>query len=1265
MVQPRIVINTPFVPPPGAAVDEPSYVFASNRIATSKYSLLTFVPKNLFEQFRSIANFYFTALVILQIFPQFETTSIAVVAAPIIIILALTAAKDGFEDWRRHRSDAEVNGSFSYTLSAYENRNQVHAPGEKIIFLSAVSDWWISTMSKLRVTLGWGVSKAPEAKSHPLPKTLKPDVYLKDSNRFRDMAIIEQPPVPSSPSRLPALQEHPTPFHESAAFAVSPPPQLSRSQSMARSTTSHSVRRKNLSLHHHRHHPSHTDLTTWHLSEWQQLRVGDFVLLQNNDPIPADVLLISTSEADNECYVETKNLDGETNLKIRTGVPALSWVMTPEDCRGLRLIIDQEPFNSNLYQFSASLTVDPSFNGKDRAATVPVRVPLGLNNTLLRGSIMRNTKWSIAIVLAAGSESKVMLNTGPTPSKRSLITRRMNAQVILNFMILVALCLVCAIVSALYQGTGIWEASPFFGFGNEYDSTGTIGVITFFVAMILFQNIIPIALYISVEFGKTAQSLLLHFDRYMVHDEQGVNPRSWNLVDDLGQIEYIFSDKTGTLTSNTMEFKKCSINGIVYGGSFAVLQQRTTEEQREFDTQRRTEEQAMREQLTQRYNTRYLSQKPLSFVDVDIVRDLDDDEQGAKIREMFSILALCHTVLVEEVLNPFHLEYKAQSPDEAALVDAAKNMGFTFLRRKEGNITLDLMGETRHYELLNVIEFNSDRKRMSVIVRRPEGQIVLLCKGADSVIFSRLSARNDKEITAVTMQHLEDFANDGLRTLCLAYKPISQQDYDAWNARWTDAQNLVQGRDEATDAVADELERELTLAGASAIEDRLQDGVPQAIATLAEAGIKIFVLTGDKMETAINIGFSCNLLQKSMVLIVIQATSVEGVIEQLVEALARFWPSVNATTATKGNDMAAGAAAMASSQTFEEAAQAFGLIIDGESLKYALDEKAHPFLLELACRCKAVICCRVSPQQKALVVRLVREGLSSMSLAIGDGANDVSMIQEADIGVGITGKEGLQAVMASDYAIGQFRFLTRLLLVHGRWGYLRTSEMVLNYFYKNVVFLFVLFWFQFDSAFSANYVCDYTYVMFFNTLFSVLPTINIGILDQDISAETALKYPPGYMVGVRQTRYTMDRAWLWQLDAVYQSFICYYVPRMIVHAGSISNDGHATDLATLGTMVAWSMIITINLQCWLDTTTHNWITDAAFFITMLIFVVYSTANSAGDPMLESHGVAANVMSTGIFWLGIFFSIICSLAPRYAYRMFRLFFALDDTQILKE
>lgn len=305
----------------------------------------------------------------------------------------------------------------------------------------------------------------------------------------------------------------------------------------------------------------------------------------------------------------------------------------------------------------------------------------------------------------------------------------------------------------------------------------------------------------------------------------------------------------------------------------------------------------------------------------------------------------------------------------------------------------------------------------------------------------------------------------GLRTLCIASAVLPEPVYEAWSQKYNQASVSMTDRDNQMDLVAETIEQNLTLIGATAIEDKLQEGVPECIATLMDAGLKLWVLTGDKMETAINIGFSCNLLTRDMSLILVRGGTDDGpsgeggaegsTLKQLREAIDQFFGGGDAAKKTKEEKKAGKVypEPQSPSPPPYNASIRYALVIDGAALRFALAPAARLTLLELATRCSTVICCRVSPLQKAKVVELVKHELGAMCLAIGDGANDVSMIQAAHIGIGIAGEEGMQAVMASDYGIGQFRFLGRLLLVHGRWSYRRTAEMILNFFFKNVVWV--------------------------------------------------------------------------------------------------------------------------------------------------------------------------------------------------------------------
>lgn len=506
-------------------------------------------------------------------------------------------------------------------------------------------------------------------------------------------------------------------------------------------------------------------------------------------------------------------------------------------------------------------------------------------------------------------------------------------------------------------------------------------------------------------------------------DDTPCVPKSWNVSDDLGQIEYVFSDKTGTLTQNIMEFKKCSIQGVSFGEGVTEAMMGAAKRdgvEGPADVDIDAEKAKMVETMRMGIDNRYLRQDKLTLIAPDLATRMvnKDDPLRPHIIDFFRALAVCHTVLADAE-EEFVLEYKAESPDEAALVAAARDVGFPFVNRNTDRIEIEVLGQPETWRPLRVLEFNSSRKRMSVIARSPSGQIVLFCKGADSVIYERLAKDHDAALKETTLKDLETFANGGLRTLCIASRELSESEFTEWAQTYDAACAAVQDRETEIEKACEYIEHSLHIIGATALEDKLQEGVPDAIATLHQAGIKLWILTGDKLQTAIEIGYSCNLLTNDMEVMIISTDSEAGARAQIEAGLNKI-VSMTHNVATPPT---------------------FAVVIDGESLRYALGDELKGLFLNLGTQCAAVICCRVSPSQKALVVRLVKEGCNAMTLAIGDGANDVSMIQEANIGIGLFGLEGSQAAMSADYAFGQFRFLTRLLLVHGRWSYVRIADM--------------------------------------------------------------------------------------------------------------------------------------------------------------------------------------------------------------------------------
>lgn len=1145
----RVYFNIPL---PDDAKDEdgkPKADYGRNKIRTAKYTPLSFVPKNLWFQFHNIANIYFLFVIILGIFPMFGASNPGLTAVPLIAIIVITAIKDAIEDWRRTVLDNELNNSPVHRLVGWHNVN---------VSLGNVSLWRRIKKATTRGILflyhqmkkrtgrkdKGGKTYAERAldetrQSIDTRRSMRTSVATSrpsvDSRRgSQHNGDILMTPVPSpQPGQKPTTPTsygdflHPS-HRPDTAFSFGEDGETAVEQSNGNALTSKSqgkpiATRQYGSLVNKSKQVSGN--AKFRKDCWKNVMVGDFVRIYNEDPIPADVVVLATSDPDGACYVETKNLDGETNLKVREAVHAGRSIHHSADCERAEFMVESEPAHANLYNHNGAVRWKQTLDSGEVKEMVE---PLSINNILLRGCSLRNTKWVLGVVIFTGQETKIMLNAGITPSKRSRISRELNWNVIYNFMILFFMCLVSGIVQGVTWSKGN-NSLDFFEFGSIGGKPSLDGFITFWSAVILFQNLVPISLYISLEIIKTAQAFFIYSDTYMYYEkiDYPCIPKSWNISDDVGQIEYIFSDKTGTLTQNVMEFKKCSINGVPYGEAYteaqAGMQRRNgvdvEAEAEKANAQIAEDRVKMLRDLRRIDDNPYLQDDELTFVAPDFVQDLEGkggEEQKRANEEFMLALALCHTVITERTPgDPPRIDFKAQSPDEAALVAAARDCGFTVMGRQNDILIVNCQGEERRYLIMNTLEFNSTRKRMSAIIRMPEGNIVLFCKGADSIIYSRLAKGQQAELRSTTGQHLEMFAREGLRTLCIAKKDISEQDYQEWNKEHDLAAAAIVDREGKLEAMADLIEREMTLLGGTAIEDRLQDGVPDTIALLGDAGIKLWVLTGDKVETAINIGFSCNLLNNDMDLIVFNLK--DGDFEAAETELDKHMAVFGIT----GSDDEL----IAARKNHEPPAPTHAIVIDGDALRLMLDDRLRQKFLLLCKNCKSVLCCRVSPAQKAAVVQMVKNGLDVMTLSVGDGANDVAMIQQADVGVGIAGEEGRQAVMSSDYAIGQFRFLQRLVLVHGRWSYRRLGETIANFFYKSIIWTFALFWYQLYNNFDISYLVDYTYILLVNLAFTSLTVIFMGILDQDVSDKVSLAVPQLYRRGIERKEWTQIKFW--------------------------------------------------------------------------------------------------------------------------------------------
>ncbi|KAF3916030.1 hypothetical protein AA313_de0209354 [Arthrobotrys entomopaga] len=1259
----NIFINQPLPPEEQDEDGKPLAQFARNKIRTAKYTPLSFIPKNLWLQFHNVANIYFLFITILQIFPVFGASNPELGCIPLVAILLITGIKDAIEDYRRTVLDLELNNTPVHILLGVPNVNvtddQISLWRQiKKATTRAIQYIWRYFKSLKKKNKNGAGSETGESRTRDLQRMqTRASIYtLADDNE-----AIQMTPVPS-----------PEGINNRFSFSSGQGERNNAvpNQSKPNGKTSPNGKFYGSVVDPH-YDPKQESAAKFKRDNWKNVRVGDWVRIYNNEEVPADVVILATSDADGACYVETKNLDGETNLKVRHALHCGASIRHARDCERAKFVIESEGPHANLYTYNGLLKWDQIDATDASKPTVPMIEPISVNNLLLRGCSLRNTDWAIGVVIFTGSESKIMMNAGITPTKRSRIQRELNINVLMNFIILFIMCLLSGIVQGVFSGKTDASQS-FFEYGSIGGSPGVNGLITFWTAVILFQTLVPVSLYISLEIIKTAQAYFIFSDILMYYEplDYPCTPKSWNISDDVGQIEYIFSDKTGTLTQNVMEFKKCTINGRPYGEAyteaFAGIQKRqgvnVEVEGPKIKAQIAADKSEMIRCLREIDDNQYLDDDRVTFVSPDFVKDLTGaagDTQAAACHHFMLALALCHSVLPDHVSDaPPRVEFKAQSPDEAALVATARDMGFSLIERTQSGVRLNIHGKQVNYQVLNTLEFNSARKRMSAIIRMPDDRIILFCKGADSIVYSRLVPNQQQDLRKTTAEHLELFAREGLRTLCIAERVLSEEEYRDWMEQYDAAASASVGRDEKVEEVSEMIEQNLTLLGGTAIEDRLQDGVPDAIALLGDAGIKLWVLTGDKVETAINIGFSCNLLNNEMDLILLQSSenSIEAAHALVLRNLREHF------------DMQGGAEELAlARKNHDPPPPTHAVIIDGDTLRLVLDDAVKNDFLLLCKQCKAVLCCRVSPSQKAAVVRLVKVGLDVMTLAIGDGANDVAMIQEADVGVGIAGEEGRQAAMSSDYAIGQFRFLCRLVLVHGRWSYRRLAEMIANFFYKNLVWTFVLFWYQIYCSFDGSYLFDYTYVLLYNLAFTSLPVIVMGILDQDVDDKVSLAVPQLYQRGILRLEWTQTKFWIYMCDGVYQSVITFYMTYLLFSDGGFtsSNGLLLNNREEMGVYAASACIVVVNVYVLMNQ--YRW--DSVFVgivaFSILLIWFWTGVYSQFQSSVNFYKSAEQVYGALSFWVNLLITVVVCLLPRFACKVVQKLYFPYDIDIIRE
>uniref|UniRef100_A0A8C1RQG6 Phospholipid-transporting ATPase n=1 Tax=Cyprinus carpio TaxID=7962 RepID=A0A8C1RQG6_CYPCA len=742
----------------------------------------------------------------------------------------------------------------------------------------------------------------------------------------------------------------------------------------------------------------------WQTIIWKQVAVGDLVKVTNGQHLPADMVIVSSSEPQAMCYTETSNLGFKSITCLLfvkcvfQGLSLTASFQSLEELMALTGRLECEGPNRHLYDFTGTLRLD-NHNP----------VPLGPDQVLLRGAQLRNTQWVVGIVVYTGHDSKLMQNSTKAPLKRSNVERVTNMQILVLFGILLVMALVSSIGAAIWNKQHTDEACWYLS--RDISLNFWYNLLTF---IILYNNLIPISLLVTLEVVKFTQALFINWDveMYYAETDTPAMARTSNLNEELGQVKYLFSDKTGTLTCNIMHFKKCTIAGITYGHLPSTSHNST-----EFD-------------------------------DPALIQNIEKNHPTSpQICEFLTMMAVCHTVVPEREGN--QIIFQASSPDEGALVKGAKSLGFVFTARTPHSV---------------IIEAVSMCFRLPVFT-------VLLCVA----VFSSAT-------------------------------------------------------------------RATLTAHCSSLGDNLR----------------------------------------------------------------------------KENELA--------------------LIIDGQTLKYALSFEVRQAFLDLALSCKAVICCRVSPLQKSEIVDMVKKHVKAITLAIGDGANDVGMIQTAHVGVGISGNEGMQATNSSDYSIAQFSYLEKLLLVHGAWSYNRVTKCILYCFYKNVVLYIIELWFAFVNGFSGQILFERWCIGLYNVIFTALPPFTLGIVDRPCSQQNMLRFPQLYRITQNAEGFNTKVFWGHCINALIHSIILFWFPLKVLEHDTPFDNGNSVDYLFVGNIVYTYVVVTVCLKAGMETTAWTRFSHLAVWGSMVLWMLFFAVYSAIWPTIpiapDMLGQAGRVMQCWSFWLGL-------------------------------
>ena len=869
-----------------------------------------------------------------------------------------------------------------------------------------------------------------------------------------------------------------------------------------------------------------------------QLQIGDIIELKKDSRVPADIIVLKTfNEAeDNQAFIRTDQLDGETDWKLRKA-PGVTQAMNEIQFFTSEAFAEYEPPSKLIYNFQGVIQCKTEEGEK--------KEPLNLENTMWASTVVASKK-VIGIVIYTGKETRAKMNSSSPKVKIGILDNEINR---LNIYLFVITFIVAFIIASAK------------GFQNKF-------IFNFIKYIILFCAIIPISLRVNLDVSKTYFSVIINRDK----DIPGTIARNSTIPEELGRISYVFSDKTGTLTKNEMIFKIIAMETEIFAeDKFEDLKGIVLDECKDYDAP-----------LLDLVKSESSGSEEIESSTISISSSQSTEVKKKKrihrhrsklIRDTITAMCLCNNVTpVADDNDPNKMTYQASSPDEVALVKFAVTLNMRLVGRTDKEIKLtDAADNTEEFEVLANFPFSSDTKRMGIILKnKKHGHIIYYLKGAEKVMMRFVK---DEYVNYIA-ENAENLATKGLRTLVLSQKLIPQDYFDKWNKEYEEAKTSMEDRQQKIADVVSKLENNMDFLCVTGVEDLLQDDVATTIDNLRNAGMKVWMLTGDKVETATCISISAGLKAKTHKIYTIKNDEIKS------EAKNEEKPPENVLLSK-----------------FEEYKRKINIdphlfIIDGDTLDLALKNCEKDFF-ETAMLAPSVVCCRCSPTQKRIIVKTIKKYTDARTAAVGDGGNDVAMIQEADVGIGIVGKEGLQASLAADYSIMEFRSLNMLLLWFGRIAYKNTSMMSNFIIHRGLIIAFNQF--IFSCIFYFNPVPLYSGFLSFgySTIFTSLPCICV-LLDQDVNKNNVLTFPTLYKILLKGRELNLKSFLFWLFKSIFQAFIIMFGSIILFED---------TIFLKIVTVTFTALIYLEVLNVYLEINKYHWFMGISFGATLLVYLL--------------------------------------------------------------